>query len=152
MKTTSPLEAIAMRFCFCVAVTAALSLSAGAGDPKKDSEAKAVRELDVKAAGGAAGKPAEPMVIATDEELAKAVDDHDVLAAIRKAVDFGKEKVVYFRWAGSGMDKLGFTVDSSEKMPAVKFTFTPGKTRDLRQHGKLFALPKDAKFEVKTQR
>ncbi|HJZ92402.1 MAG TPA: hypothetical protein VKE40_16115 [Gemmataceae bacterium] len=141
-----------MRFCFCVAVTATLSLAAEADDPKKDPEAKAAREIDVKAAGGVAGKPTEPTVIATDEELAKSIDNKDALAAIRKAVDFSKDKVLYFRWAGSGMDKLGFTVDSGEKMPMVKFTYTPGKTRDLRQHGKLFAMPKDAKFEVKTQR
>jgi hypothetical protein len=152
MNATGPVEVIAMRFYLCVAATAVLSLSAGADDPKKDAEAKSVRELDVKFAGGTAGKPTEPTVISTDDELAKAVADKDAVAAVRKAVDFGKEKVLYFRWAGSGADKLAFTVDTSEKGRAVTFTYTPGRTRDLRQHGKLFALPKDAKFEVKTQR
>ena len=80
--------------------------------------------------------------------MAKAIKDEAAVAAVKKAVDFEKEQVVYFAWSGSGQDKLTFAAAGEQKGPDVIFTYAPGRTRDVRMHKKLFALPKDAKFKV----
>jgi hypothetical protein len=124
---------------------AIVAASAAAADTKKS---ETVRAIDVVIPGPAKGKATEPMVIASAEELAKVVGDADAVAAIKKAVDFKTEKVLYFAWSGSGRDKIAFAVADDKKGTEVTFTYTRGLTRDLRQHKRLFALPKDATFKV----
>jgi hypothetical protein len=60
-------------------------------------------------------------------------------------VDFAKEKVAVFAWAGSGQDKVAA---GEVKDKTAVFTYTRGLTRDLRQHVKIFAVPKDAEVKV----
>ena len=89
-----------------------------------------------------------PLPEARPKRLAKAVEDASAQDTIKKAVDFGKQKLLYFAWSGSGGDKLGFTVGKGDKAPEVTFRLTPGLTRDLRAHFKLYAVAKDATWRM----
>lgn len=113
-----------------------------------DEKNPAVRALDVKIEGAVSARFGEPTVIANEEQLRKAIKDETAAAAIKKAVDFKSEKVLYFAWSGSGQDKLTFTSGEGKKSPEVTYTYTPGKTRDVRPHKKLYVLPKDATFKI----
>jgi hypothetical protein len=126
---------------------AILALTAGlvAADPKEG----AVRVLDVKVEGPARGRVSAPATIRSADELAKAIPDEAAVAAVKKAADFAKEQVVFFSWSGSGQDKISFE-SSVGAAPTVTFTYTPGRTRDVRAHTRLFALPKDATYKVVT--
>jgi len=124
-----------------------LAMSAQEKQPKQDA---VVQEIDIK---GAKLKPVRgglkaPTVIASADELAKAIEDAGAQDTIKKAVDFAKQKLLYFAWSGSGGDKLGFTVGKSDKAPEVAFQLTRGLTRDLRAHFKLYAVPKDATWRM----
>lgn len=89
------------------------------------------------------GKPTEPTVIKTADELAKCPVCGGEADAIKKQVDFSKEKLLVFAWGGSGGDKLA----ADEKTPGT-FTLKRGLTRDYRMHMHLFAVPKDAEVKV----
>src|SRR5256885_14795387 len=122
--------------------------AAAMDEPKKDDKPPAVRALEVKLEGVVKGRFGEPTVITSPEELAKAITDEAAVAAIRKAVDFKTDKVLYFAWTGSGHDKLTFTTAEGKKGPEATFSYTPGKTRDIQPYKKLFALTKDATFKI----
>jgi hypothetical protein len=110
------------------------------------------RVIDIKGfkPGKADGKVSEPKIISSNDELAKAIADEETQAAVKKQVDFAKEKLLYFSWSGSGGDKLTFSTAKSDKGVEVIILLTPGLTRDLRMHHQLIAIPKDAswRFEV----
>jgi hypothetical protein len=130
-----------MRSLLAVAIAVAACGVASAADEKK---AEAVREVELAAAKLPAkegGKWNEPTKITSEEELKKAVGEE---AAKGVKVDFKKEKLLLFRWAGSGQDKLAHAAEAKEGKTAVSFTLTPGRTKDLRQHAHLFAVPVDA--------
>jgi hypothetical protein len=62
---------------------------------------------------------------------------------VRKQVDFDKEYLMLFRWSGSGQDRLTAELTGQkEGRPMVVFHFTGGKTKDLKQHSRLFAIGK----------
>lgn len=108
-----------------------------------------VRELDtknLKFVPPRGGKATDPAVIASKEDLAKSPVVGAAAAAIAKQVDFAKENVVVFAWAGSGQDKVAPPSEVKEK--TATFTYTRGFTRDLRQHVKVFAVPKEAEVKV----
>jgi hypothetical protein len=93
-------------------------------------------------------KPAE---IKSAEELAKAKEFADDTGrdAVKKQVDFAKEKLVVFAWAGSGQDKLTPDLVTDGKAVKATFAYKVGATDDFRRHARVFAVPKDAKVEVK---
>jgi len=123
-------------------------LTARAED-KKDEKPAIVKEIDLKglklppARGGNATKPT---TITSAEELAKAIPDEEAQAKIKKDVDFAKQKVVFFAWAGSGQDKL--TTITADGKSEVVFSYERGLTKDLRSHLRLFVLPKDATVTI----
>lgn len=119
-------------------------------DPTADVKEAAVRALDVKVDNPAKGRATEPTVIKSADGLGKAIPDPAAVAAVKKAVDFDQELVVYFAWAGSGQDRITFASSAGATGPEVTFTYTPGRTRDVRPHAKLFALPKNATYKVVT--
>jgi hypothetical protein len=94
------------------------------------------------------GSEPKPLEVKSADELAKA----DVFAdeagrdAIKKQVDFSKDKLVVFVWSGSGQDKLGAAL-SKDGRTAV-FTYTVGLTDDLRRHAYVFAVPKDCDVKL----
>ena len=117
-----------------------MPLSLPAGEPGK------VRELDTKTLkiDFAKGRITAPKVITTAEELDKAIPDAE---AIKKQVDFGKEKLVLFAWGGSGGDRLSVKLDTEGKVSAV-LTYRLGLTRDFRRHVHLYAIPKGAEVKI----
>jgi hypothetical protein len=114
------------------------------------SAADDVKEIDLSKTGfKATGRPmttvAKPTEITTAEELEKAFPAKETVEAIAKEVEFGKQKLLFFAWSGSGQDKLAA---GEIKDGEVTFNFRGGLTRDLRSHFKLFAVPKDAKWTL----
>ncbi|MDE0597328.1 MAG: hypothetical protein OSB65_18960 [Roseibacillus sp.] len=74
--------------------------------------------------------------------------EKDALSTISNAVDFEKQIVLIFAWKGSGQDR--FTVAGTEDHPGqIKFSYKPGRTKDLRPHIKIFVLQSDLKWSVK---
>jgi hypothetical protein len=110
-----------------------------AGEPGK------LREIDTKdlKIDFEKGRVGQPKVIATADEFDKALPGAD---AIKKQVDFTKDKLILFAWGGSGGDKLSSKLSLDGK--TVTFGYTPGLTRDFRRHVHLFAIPKNAEFKI----
>ena len=70
------------------------------------------------------------------------------LAKLKKQVDFKQQIVLVFAWRGSGQDRLEHVV--AESFPEqVMFTYTPGRTRDLRSHVHIYALRSNVTWSVK---
>jgi hypothetical protein len=131
-----------MRVAVCVLWLLAAVVLADDPEPK-DARASKPRELDVKALKITAkpSRPVKPTKIASAKELADVVSDKDAQATITKQVDFKKEYLLLFAWAGSGGDRLSFEVKKTDKGEEVVFTMKRGLTRDLRRHVKLYAIP-----------
>ncbi|MDW8222211.1 MAG: hypothetical protein RMJ82_04595 [Gemmatales bacterium] len=89
-----------------------------------------------------------PVVITDAEGLAEAFPDKGSQEAIAGQVDFRKEKLLFFRWAGSGGDRLTPKVQRGKENIVVVFHLSPGLTDDLRRHFYLFALPRGVKWKV----
>jgi hypothetical protein len=64
-------------------------------------------------------------------------------------VDFKKEYLLLFRWSGSGRDRITPSVEKGKKGDEAVFTYQMGKTRDLRFHARLFAVPVGMEYRVK---
>lgn len=137
-----------MRTILC-AVLAALVAGPVLGEDKP-----AVKELDTKdlkvAFPEKAPGVANPEVVASADALAKSPVLKDAADAVKKLVNFEKEKLVVFAWRGSGGDKLSADAKTADGKTAVAFTLTLGFTRDLRQHIKVFVVPKDATVKTST--
>jgi hypothetical protein len=120
------------------------------GAAQKEGEEADIHRLDLKGlkTGIPKGKVTAPTEITTAEQLAKEFPDEEWQTKIKNQVDFTKSKLLYFGWAGSGGDKLGFQTEKTDKGLVVTFLYQPGLTRDLRGHVVLFAIPKDATWKV----
>ncbi len=89
----------------------------------------------------------KPIVIQTAKQAAEHFAG-DQLEALSKQVDFDKQLVLVFAWRGSGQDRLDYVV--MESFPEqVRFTYKPGRTRDLRPHVYVFALRSNVKWSVR---
>jgi hypothetical protein len=126
-----------------------------AEDKEKDKDklpARRIPTTDLKVTTPEkADRPTSPAVIASADELAKSPVVKDAADEIRKQIDFEKEKLVVFAWNGRAKDVVGPTAAKTEgKKTTVVFTFTPGATKDSRQHVFLYAVPKDAEVKVET--
>jgi hypothetical protein len=97
------------------------------------------------------GDVTKPTEIKSAEELAKSpLFGAGAADKLKKHVDFAKEKLVVFTWSGSGRDSVAGATLTADKKLTAQFLYTPGITRDLRQHFKAFVVPKDA--EVKAEK
>lgn len=92
-------------------------------------------------------KATAPLVIASEKDAAEHFDK-DELAKLAKEVDFTKQVVLVFAWRGSGGDKLDYAVAESSP-EQVFFTLTRGRTRDLREHVRIYVLRSNVKWSVK---
>ncbi|MBA4067875.1 MAG: hypothetical protein C0501_30075 [Isosphaera sp.] len=126
----------------------ALAAASAAADDKP--AARAVDLAGVKLVWAErAGTPAAVEVASADElAKSKAFADDASRDAVRKRVDFGKEKLVVFAWSGSGGDKLTPAVAADGAKTTATFAYRAGATDDLRRHGLVFAVPKDAAVKV----
>ena len=130
---------MSLRKVLVTAICLIIPLSLAAGEPGK------MREIDTKGVkvDFEKGRVGEPKTIATADEFDKALPGAD---AVKKQVDFAKDKLVLFAWGGSGGDKLTSKISDDGK--TVTFGYTPGLTRDFRRHVHLFAIPKNADFKI----
>jgi hypothetical protein len=89
----------------------------------------------------------KPLALKSEKEAAEHFDAEE-LAKLTKQVDFAKQSVLLFAWRGSGQDKLDAAV--AESYPEqIFFTYAPGRTRDLREHVRMYALRANVKWSVK---
>src|SRR5207244_784821 len=97
-----------MRKLISAIVCFVLPLMLLAGEPGK------LREIDAKdiKVDFEKGSVKMPKVVTSIEELDKAIP---AAAAIKKQVDFGKDKLLVFAWGGSGGDKLGAKMSDDGK-------------------------------------
>lgn len=115
---------------------------------KKDGPT--AREIDAKGlklAGKVTGGVKSPTKVTSKEDLEK-LFDKDSSAALLKKVDFKNEYLLVFAWAGSGGDKLSFKVETTKKGDEVVYSLQRGRTRDLRQHMKVYAVPAKATYKI----
>lgn len=108
-------------------------------------------ELQPPDLGEANGDPLKPTVITSTEELEKAISDADTRAAIAKQIDFKQSKLLWFHWRGSGGDSLTAKAhpDDRKEHTTVTFTLHRGRTRDLRHHHKLYAIPTTLQWQTR---
>lgn len=133
------------------AVAAGVFPSAHAGEDK-NPVVKEISLAGIKLDMDGVGPLKKPAVLTSVEELTKALAaDKETVGQIAKQVDFMKQQLIYFRWAGSGQDKIKPVVQMGTTGAVVIFEYTPGLTRDYVQHAKLFAIAKGAKWEMKTK-
>ena len=97
----------------------------------------------VKFKGNFGGSATPAIMKKIEDELAVGAAPKGTKAKIEE-VDLKKEYLLFFQWAGSGQDKL----EMSEDKGTVTFTYTRGKTKDLRRHVRLFALPEKTEYKL----
>jgi hypothetical protein len=87
-------------------------------------------------------------VISSEAELARYFDAK-VRDQVVSQVDFSREKVLWVTWRGSSSSSLRFrTVEENGKVKVVLWTHTSSPAlMDLRMHGRLIVMPKDAAWE-----
>lgn len=133
-------------FLACLVILAPCGVQAD--DPTKKPD-QLVKELTAPRPNGIPrGNPRTPIEITSADELAKAFTDKDAVAAIQKDVDFAKQKLVSFAWAGSGMDRIRAVIVEVKGVKEVAFLFRAGRTKDLRGHVHLFVVDRSVKWRV----
>src|SRR5262245_24522567 len=134
---------------------AAVSLSATPADEtNKNGKDGIAREIDLKGyrAERPKGDVSKPTRITSAEELGKVIPDKEWRDRITKQVDFTKEHLLFFAWAGSGQDKLSCEGDEDKKGAGVVFNYSEGVTDDLRSHFRLYAIAKNVSWRVEGKR
>jgi hypothetical protein len=79
---------------------------------------------------------------------ARAFEASSVRRPLSHEVDFSQQVLLVFAWRGSGQDRLEYQVHSSPP-GVVAFLFSPGRTRDLREHQQVFVLRSDWAWSVR---
>ncbi len=128
----------------CVMAMVLFAGTAFAADDKPVVREIPTKDLMVKPTRG--GKATEPAIVTSAEDLAKSPVVGQSAEAIAKLIDFDKEKLLVFAWAGSGQDKVAVTDENKGGKTLLTVKYMPGLTRDLRPHVKLFVVPKTAEM------
>ncbi len=124
------------------AILSLLSTNAGWAD----APIKEMGEVQLKEAAFALSGAENPLLIQSVEEAAPYFDAKN-LATLKDKVDFSKQEVLVFAWRGSGQDLLDYVV--LESFPEqIRFRYQRGRTRDLRQHVKVFIVRSNVKCIV----
>lgn len=89
------------------------------------------------------GRPLQPKVIRSQKEALELLSAESV-AEFNKQVDLSKDSVVLFAWRGSGQDRL----KASHQNHLVLFSLEPGRTKDLREHVKAYAIGKNVHWAI----
>ena len=142
-----------MRTILALSVLFAASVAV-ADDKEKDKPAvKEIATKGLKVTFPKTGKATEPTTIKTAEELKKNPVVGAAAGEIAKQIDFEKQSLLVFAWAGSGQDKITASIGAdSDKKSIVYVEYIRGKTFDLREHVRLFVVPKDLKVVVEMGR
>jgi hypothetical protein len=94
-----------------------------------------------------ASSSTKPLALKSEKDAA-AYFTADELAKLTKQVVFTTQIVLLFAWQGSGQDQLDYAI--LESYPEqIRFTFTPGRTRDLRQHTHSYVLRANVTWSAK---
>ena len=129
----------------------ATACSAGQQPATTDADEKptVVKELKLKGLQPTSrpGKVAKPTVVKTADALAKAFPDEKLRDRIKGQVDFDKQFLLYFRWAGSGQDQLTARVVGTAD-PQVVIDYKPGRTRDFRPHVRLYVVQNGVSWKL----
>ncbi len=130
----------------CAAVAVLFAVPVFADEPP---DVRVLATKDVKFDHAKAGNAPKAVEFKSADELAKSELFADAAGrdAVKKQVNFEKEKLVVLVWSGSGGDKL--TGALVKRGGTAEFTYKGGATDDLRKHAHAFAVPKDAIVEVK---
>lgn len=91
-------------------------------------------------------RSSEPLTIENSQALRDAFPEGESDEALSDMVDFDKQTVVIFRWAGSGQDDLFAFIDNDQDGKLI-FAYRGGMTRDLRQHARCYIVPNDLEWE-----
>jgi hypothetical protein len=131
-----------------IAIVSILTIGAGLfAAPANRTPITELKDLRAEKAVFADATRTKPIVLKSLKDGTKYFEK-GALATISKAVDFEKQIVLVFAWKGSGQDR--FTFARTEAHPVqIKFSYKPGRTRDLRPHVKIFVLQSDLKWSVK---
>ena len=128
----------------CMAFSSPLAVSEIEAADEKQSSFKEMKGLEVPAVKPGFSKVDKPLEILKRKDLKAIFGKGKDMMALRKDVDFEKQKVLLFRWNGSGKDSLTAKAEPDAKkpnQPHVVFHYNPGLTRDLRFHSKVYLLP-----------
>lgn len=87
-----------------------------------------------------------PLVITSLEQALKHLT-RESMEKIADEVDFETQQVAVFAWQGSGEDRLMGRMPQAEGAEAT-FTYLAGRTRDLKPHCSIFAMPQGANIQV----
>jgi hypothetical protein len=117
-------------------------------DPEPPPPKVEAREIEVKTGLKIRGPFGDPVRVKTKEQLTAVLGNKQVEAAILAKVKLGREHLLIFSWAGSGMDQLTAT---KGKDGEIVFEHVYGETCDYVLHSRLFAVPARAKVTVKKQ-
>ena len=117
------------------------------GVARADEPIVAIEKIQPTAAVFDAATRKAPVAIRAEKEAAEFFSE-DNLAKLKEQVDFENQVVLVFAWRGSGQDKLEYAVAESSP-EQIKFTLTPGRTRDLRPHIRVFVLRADVKWSLR---
>jgi len=111
-----------------------------------DAPIKEMGEVQLNVAAFAPNGAENPLLIQSVDEATPYFDAKN-LATLKKQVDFSKQEVLVFAWRGSGQDLLDYVV--LESFPEkIRFRYQRGRTRDLRQHVKVFIVRSNVKCIV----
>jgi hypothetical protein len=109
-----------------------------------------IRELQGVTANDSAFKVSgstKPLVLKSEKDATDYFTKEE-LAKLTQQVDFKSQIVLLFAWQGSGQDKLDYTI--AESYPEqIRFSFTPGRTKDLRPHFYIYTLRSNVVWSVK---
>ena len=90
----------------------------------------------------------EPLVLRSAKDAGEHFPEEEA-GRLSKQVDFARQLVLVFVWRGSGQDRLDCRV--AESYPEqVFFSCRAGRTRDMREHVRVYALRADVKWTVLT--
>lgn len=129
-----------MKTLLLLTITATNLLAGQTVDDKKAPREIAVQEFRFVHPGR--GQATTPVRIDKAEQLQAVLLDAEQRKALLEKVDLQKDYLLLFRWSGSGQDQIRVTAIQGKQGPEVAITYQRGLTRDLRQHVKLFAVPR----------
>jgi hypothetical protein len=115
----------------------------------ENSQVKEIPTKDLKIAFPEnPGGVKKPDVITSAEQLGGAPALKGAADAIKKRVDFDKEKLVFVAWRGASDDVFALAVKFIDAKPVLAFQAVPGTRTDLFKHARLFVIPKEIGVET----
>ena len=136
----------AMAFCLeAPALQAAPPVDKESAESSREggSAPKELTGLSAKETTFQTGRPLQAKVIRSQKEASELLSDTSA-AELARQVDFAKESVVLFAWKGSGQDRLKASTLNHQTV----FSLEPGRTRDLREHVRAYALAKNTHWAI----